>query len=64
MPNIPDKCEFLVGADQIRLTTQTNGDQIHIKGIHLGEGAAAALAYLINKTNNHLKVEIKESPSD
>ena len=61
MVTIPDECEFLVGADQIRLTTQTNGDQIHFKGIHLGEGAAATLAYLINKTNNHLKVEIKEA---
>ena len=61
MPNIPNKCEFQAGADQIRLTTQTNGDKIHIHGIHLGEEAAATLAYLINKTNNHLTVEIKEA---
>ena len=61
MPEIPDKCEFETVADQVRLTTQTNGDTIHIKGIHLGEESAAALAYLINKTNNHLKIEIKEA---
>ena len=60
MAEIPDTCEFEVGADQIRLKTQTNGDQINIMGIHLGAGAAAALAYLINSTNNHLKIEIKE----
>ena len=61
MPEIPDKCEFEAGADQIRLTTQTNGDQIHFKGIHLGAEAAATLAHLINSTNNHLKIEIKEA---
>jgi len=58
---IPDKCEFELGADQVRLTTQTNGDAILIKGIHLGEDNAAALAYLINKTSSHLKIEIKEA---
>jgi len=60
MPEIPDKCEFETTADQVRLTTQTNGDVILIKGIHLGEDNSAALAYLINKTSNHLKIEIKE----
>ena len=61
MPTIPDTCEFEAGADQVRLTTQTNGDQINFKRIHLGKDAAAALAYLINKTDNHLKIEIKEA---
>jgi len=60
MPEIPDKCEFETTADQVRLTTQTNGDVILIKGIHLGEENAAALAFLINSTSNHLKIEIKE----
>ncbi len=59
MPEIPETCEFEVGADQIRLTTQTNGDNIVIRSVHLGHNAAAALAYLINKTDNHLKIEIK-----
>jgi len=57
---IPDKCTFEVGTDQIRLSTQTNGDTIYIKGVHLGEENAAALAYLINMSQNHLKVVIKE----
>jgi len=42
------KAEFDVGVDQIRLTTQTNGDRIEIRGIHLGESEAANLALLIN----------------
>ena len=61
MFTIPESCEFKVVADQIRLTTQTNGDKIHIHGLQLGENAAASLAYLINKTDNHLKIEIKEA---
>lgn len=61
MPTIPDTCEFKAGADQVRLTTQTNGDSVHIRHVQLGKDAAAALAYLINKTDNHLKIEIKEA---
>ncbi len=60
MVEIPDTCEFQAGADQVRLTTQTNGDVILFKGIRLGKDNAAALSYLINKTDNHLKIEIKE----
>lgn len=62
MVEIPDTCEFKAGADQVRFTTQTNGDYIVFKGIHLGKDAAAALSYLINKTDNHLSIEIKEAP--
>ena len=60
MATIPDSCEFKVKADQLRFTTQTNGDHVLIKGIQLGKNAAAALAYLINDTTNHLKIEIKK----
>ena len=59
MPTIPDKCEFEVGVDQIRLQTQTNGDTIFIKGIHLGDSNSAALAYLINHPDGNIKVTIK-----
>lgn len=58
---IPDECAFEVGADKIRLTTQTNGDAILIRGIHLGSEAAATLAHLINNTENHLEIKIKEA---
>ena len=60
MIEIPSICEFETGADQVRLTTQTNGDTIFIKDVHLGAMAAAALAHLINKSSNHLKIETKE----
>jgi hypothetical protein len=58
---IPDVCEFTVGSDMVRLITQTNGDSVTIKGINLDSANAAALAHLINRTENHnLKIEIKE----
>lgn len=61
MIEIPDVCEFTVGSDMIRLTTQTNGDSVTVKGINLDSGNAAALAHLINRMENHnLKIEIKE----
>ncbi len=63
MATIPDTCEFNVIADQLRLTTQTNGDSILIKGIDLSEGNAAALARLINIVDGHkLQVKIREAP--
>jgi len=58
---IPDTCEFTVGADNVRLTTLTNGDSILIQRINLDADNAAALAHLINRTQNHnLKIEITE----
>lgn len=61
MATIPDICEFEVGADQVRLSTQTNGDSVEIRRLNFDENQAAALAYLINKSTNHLKIEIKEA---
>ncbi len=61
MPTIPEKCEFEIGIDQIRLQTQTNGDTIFIKGIHLGDQSSAALAYLINHPDGKMKVVIKRA---
>ncbi len=61
MPTIPDKCEFEIGIDQIRLQTGTNGDTIVIKGIYLGDVSAAALAYLINHPDGKMKVVIKKA---
>lgn len=61
MVEIPDTCEFQVGADQVRLTTRTNGDSILIEHINLDKDNAAALAHLINRVDNHnLRIEIKE----
>ena len=58
--SIPEACEFDIPLkDQIRFKTRTNGDEIVIKGVHLGEEMAASLAYLINK-KVPLHIEIKE----
>jgi len=61
MVEIPNICEFEVGADQLQFTTQTNGDKIRFRGIHLSELEAAALAIMINKPDNRLRIEIKEA---
>ena len=45
---MPDKAVFDVAVDQIEFRTKTNGDCIKIVGVHLGTGAAANLATLIN----------------
>jgi hypothetical protein len=60
MFEIPEVCEFEIGADQVRLSTQTNGDSVEIKRLNFDKNQAAALAYLINKSTNHLTIEIKE----
>lgn len=61
MPQIPETCEFEVSADQIELNTKTNGEKICIEGVHMGQNAAATLAWLIN-TDNHLTIEVKITP--
>lgn len=58
MPQIPDSCEFEAKADQVELKTKTNGDRITIEHIKLKHENAAALAWLINHSNE-LKIEIK-----
>jgi len=61
MPEINNHCEFIVIADKVELTTQTNGDRIVILGINLDANQAAALAYLVN-SHSALKIEIKREP--
>jgi len=59
VPEINEYCEFLIIADKVELTTQTNGDRIVISGINLDANQAAALAYLVN-SHGALKIEIKK----
>ena len=56
LPNV----EFIVEPDKMIFTTQTNGDHVDMKVVHLDATNAANLAYLINSQIN-LKVEIKEA---
>ena len=58
MPEIPDKCEFVIGRDQAKLETQTNGDVLTVRGINLSPEQAGTLAYLLNIDTN-LHIEIK-----
>ena len=53
------KAEFDVPIDCMVFTTQTNGDHIEIKRVHLGLEAATNLAALINTPDGVLKVVIK-----
>lgn len=54
-----DKVEFTVTPDQLYFSTQVNGDKIVITNIAFDADQAAAVAYLINKSDS-LKVEIKK----
>ena len=60
MPTIPTVCEFETSADQVKLLTRTNGDKVVLQHMHLGEDAAAALAYMIN-TEGNLQVRIRKA---
>ncbi len=55
---MPDNAEFTVTADQIELRTKTNGDEVRMRGMHLGPEAAANLARLVN-LGVDLHIEIK-----
>jgi|GEM_PF-3007142 len=61
MPNIPEVCEFeIINADQVQLTTKTNGDRITIAYVHFTPEQAASLSWLIN-SKKPLKFRIKEA---
>lgn len=59
MAEISDTCEFIIKADHVKFTTQTNGDVVLITGVNLNAEQAASMAYLINQPGN-LKIEIKK----
>jgi len=64
MAEIEEICKFETGVDQVKFSTRTNGDALHVKGFHLTPEAAAALTYLINLDNDVVlkwRVKIKES---
>lgn len=60
MAVIDESCEFIVKADDIQFTTQTNGDTITIRNLDLSQGQAATLAWLVNNPST-LIIEIKLS---
>ncbi len=58
MPEIEDEVMFILGADQLKFTTATNGDTLVVSGINLTREQAASVAYLVN-SQQELQVEIK-----
>ncbi len=59
MAEIQDKAVVIVPPDSITFTSKTNGDKINIKGVHVEQDDAAALAYMI-QSGKDLKVIFKE----
>ncbi len=60
MAEIEEELIFYTKADQVKFTTQTNGDILHITGFHLSQPQAATMAWLINADNEgELEFQIK-----
>ena len=60
MPEVEDECTFYTTTDQIKFRTQTNGDEIRIRGIDLSQDQAASLAWLVNADGAvELEISIK-----
>ena len=63
MAEIEEKVKFLTSADQVKLTTTTNGDMLTIKGFHFNQEQAATMAWLINTDDGgqlEFRVKVKE----
>ena len=60
MAEVNEICVFETKTDQVQFNTQTNGDTIRIKGLHLTQDQATSLAWLVNADNAAiLKFRIK-----
>ncbi len=60
MAEIEEEVIFHTKADQVKLTTTTNGDTIVIKGFHLSQSQAASMAWLINAdAGGELEFQVK-----
>lgn len=59
MPEVEDECIFVTKADDVMLTTQTNGDVITISRLNLNKEQAASLAWLVNYKAENLVFQVK-----
>ncbi len=48
MAEIEEEVVFETRADQVEFKTKTNGDSLHVVGLHLTPEQAASLAWLVN----------------
>lgn len=60
MATIPEVCEIISNSTAVYLQTHLSGDTVTITGVNLDENNAAALAWLINQTDE-LKIEITKN---
>ncbi len=59
---VPEKCIFVTKPEQVKFTTQTNGDSILIDAKDIDPIQAASMAWLVNNYDVELEwlVRIKE----
>ncbi len=60
MAEIEEEVIFFTKADQVKMTTTTNGDTLNIKGFHFSQEQAASMAWLINADDQgELEFQVK-----
>ncbi len=60
MAEVEEEVIFHTRADQVQFHTQTNGDNIHLKGLKLTQSQATSIAWLVNADGNaELEFQIK-----
>jgi hypothetical protein len=60
MAEVDEEATFDVGVDQALFRTRTNGDELRLRNLNLGQAAATSIAWLINaNTEAILEVNIK-----
>ena len=58
MAEIDEECRFIVKADDVKFTTQTNGDIIIISRLSFSKEQAASFAWLINHPDKNVLFEV------
>lgn len=61
MPEIQNKCEFVIKPKDIDFCTRVDGDRVTISSINFDNAQAASMAWLINSGYSFLKIEITVS---
>ena len=60
MPEVEEEVTFYTKADQVKFSTQTNGDRIYLKDLKLTQAQATSFAWLVNADNNaELELQVK-----
>ena len=63
MAELEEEVVFETQTDQVEFKTKTNGDSLHVIGLHLTAEQAASLAWLVNAgISRKLEFEVKLLP--